>query len=456
MDDNGLASSDSSDPNLPLTPDNSPRMLESFYRGEHHSSSFNTNFKHLKSINFADCGQFIEIPDFTSTENLERLILRGCNTLIKVHESVGFLPKLDTLDLHSCSNLSSFPSIIKLKSLQTFILCGCTKLKTFPHVGEYMTGLHSLCLEKSGVEELPSSIDHLVNLEFIFLEGCKNLTCLPPSMYKLYYLRRLCLINCPKLGKLPEPIEEVDSTFLPCCCSFSRSANFIELVLRNCKLRDVENLLAPQSFTTLSGLDLSENPFVRLPASIGRLLHLDWLCLKHCEQLQEISQLPPNIKRLSVSGCKSLRKFLRLSRVSVSDMKKLPLLELVDFSNCHNMTCFADRPSAECIDSDHLWLFYDSQALHQSRQVVKYQSHGSVCLMFSVKVDRAPSSVVLKSFAPRSGCRFLPCESVCDQDREFQSYADRDTIVSIACTCDCEWFLLLLRAQGKDFTNIRK
>ncbi|KAK3426930.1 hypothetical protein EUGRSUZ_F03254 [Eucalyptus grandis] len=305
------------------------------------------NFKHLRSIKFADCGQLIEIPDFSTIKNLETLILSGCSALTKVHESVGFLPKLVTLDLHSCSNLGSFPSVIKLKSLETFVLSGCAKLKSFPHVGEYMTCLYDLRLEKSGVEELPSSLEHLVNLNAIFLDGCKNLTCLPPCIYNLHYLRLLYLSNCSKLGKFPELVEDLDSICLPCCCSSSRSANFMELVLRNCNLRDVDNLLAPQSFTKLRGLDLSENPFVSLPASIVRLLYLDWLCLEHCALLQEISQLPPNIKHLYVRGCKSLRKFLGLSRVSVSGMKRLPLLELVDFSNCHNMTYFADGPSAE-------------------------------------------------------------------------------------------------------------
>ncbi|KAF7847101.1 hypothetical protein BT93_L3362 [Corymbia citriodora subsp. variegata] len=442
------------------------------------------NFKHLKSINFADCGQLIETPDFSTVQNLETLILRGCNALTKVHESVGFLLKLVTLDLHACSNLSSFPSVIILKSLETFFLSGCTKLKTFPHVGENMPSLCELHLEKSGIEELPSSLEHLVNLQSVFLDGCKNLTFLPLSMYKLHCLCLLYLSNCSKLGKFPQPIEDVDSIFLPSCCSSSRSANFMELVLRNCNLRDVNFLLAQQSFTTLRGLDLSENPFVSLPASIGRLLYLDWLGLEHCEQLQEISQLPPNIKQLYVSGCKSLKRFLRLSRVSVSDMKKLPLLELVYFSNCHNMTWFADRPSAEdlrttfttnfpgseipewfscrssegticvevpcdevlncksftfcvvfglkeslsqergmdgaieCnysvtvdgryimndqydmqrIDSDHLWLFYGSQALLRSQHVcVDSRRSDSVCMKFSFKVDRAPSSVVLKS-----------------------------------------------------------
>ncbi|KAK3426929.1 hypothetical protein EUGRSUZ_F03254 [Eucalyptus grandis] len=440
------------------------------------------NFKHLRSIKFADCGQLIEIPDFSTIKNLETLILSGCSALTKVHESVGFLPKLVTLDLHSCSNLGSFPSVIKLKSLETFVLSGCAKLKSFPHVGEYMTCLYDLRLEKSGVEELPSSLEHLVNLNAIFLDGCKNLTCLPPCIYNLHYLRLLYLSNCSKLGKFPELVEDLDSICLPCCCSSSRSANFMELVLRNCNLRDVDNLLAPQSFTKLRGLDLSENPFVSLPASIVRLLYLDWLCLEHCALLQEISQLPPNIKHLYVRGCKSLRKFLGLSRVSVSGMKRLPLLELVDFSNCHNMTYFADGPSAEdlrttsvtinfpgseipewfsyrslegticfqvpwdrflhcnsfafcvvfgleesltqecgmtggtidynysitvdgecimndrydmqCIDSDHLWLFYGSPAC---RPIVKHRLHGSVCLMFSVVVNRAPSIVVLKS-----------------------------------------------------------
>ncbi|KAI6690315.1 hypothetical protein NL676_027143 [Syzygium grande] len=45
------------------------------------------NFRHLKSINFADCGRLIEIPDFSTVENLETLILSGCNALTKVHES---------------------------------------------------------------------------------------------------------------------------------------------------------------------------------------------------------------------------------------------------------------------------------------------------------------------------------------------------------------------------------
>ncbi|XP_030445403.1 TMV resistance protein N-like [Syzygium oleosum] len=342
------------------------------------------NFKNMTSINFEGCEQLIEIPDFSTIKNLESLILDGCTALIKVHESVGFLPKLVDLFLDDCPNLSSFPATIELKSLQNFTLNGSTKLKTFPDVGEYMTRLDCLYLQDSGIEELPSSIERLVNLRSVYLTGSKNLTCLPPTMYKLHNLQDLSLGGCSKLGKIPELGRDVDSICLPSCCSSSRSATIKYLRLSNCNLRDVDNLLARQSFNTLRSLELSGNPFVSLPASIGRLLYLDWLDLTNCEQLQEISQLPPNIKELIVSGCKSLRMFLGRSMVSVYDMKQLPLLEYVDFSNCHNLTWFADGPSAEDLRTTSVTIYFPGS------EIPEWFSHqsegGSIC--FQVPLDR--------------------------------------------------------------------
>ena len=62
--------------------------------------------------------------------NLERLILEGCRSLVKVDPSIGNLKKLSLMNLKDCKRLKSLPKrICEFEFLETLILVGCSRLE---------------------------------------------------------------------------------------------------------------------------------------------------------------------------------------------------------------------------------------------------------------------------------------------------------------------------------------
>ena len=71
-------------------------------------------------------------PDFSGITNLETLVLSNCTNLVKVHESVGFLDKLATLDLAGCNKLTQLPQRTYNLFKSRVNLPGRTKLDMVP------------------------------------------------------------------------------------------------------------------------------------------------------------------------------------------------------------------------------------------------------------------------------------------------------------------------------------
>ena len=89
----------------------------------------------LNTIRLSCSQHLIEIPDISiSAPNLEKLILDGCSSLLKVHPSIGKLSKFILLNLKNCKKLGSFPSIINMKVLEILNFSGCSGLKKFPNI----------------------------------------------------------------------------------------------------------------------------------------------------------------------------------------------------------------------------------------------------------------------------------------------------------------------------------
>ncbi|XP_016646924.1 PREDICTED: TMV resistance protein N-like [Prunus mume] len=65
-------------------------------------------------------------PDFSKFPNLEKLILKGCTWLYKVHSSIGDLGRLSLVNLEGCTYLDDLPlNFYKSKSIETLLLNGC-------------------------------------------------------------------------------------------------------------------------------------------------------------------------------------------------------------------------------------------------------------------------------------------------------------------------------------------
>ena len=143
-----------------------------------------------------------ELPDLSSaTPNIKNLVLHDCTKLVKIHDSIGYLDKLECQDLRGCNELQILPSCIVMKSLKYLHLYDCERLKRFPNIPQEMKILKYLSVVHTAIRELPPSIGNLTGLERLEI-GSNFYSChLPSSIYKLQQLRILFLYGNVKFPK---------------------------------------------------------------------------------------------------------------------------------------------------------------------------------------------------------------------------------------------------------------
>ncbi|XP_042960398.1 TMV resistance protein N-like [Carya illinoinensis] len=318
-------------------------------------------FKNLTIMKFSECKFLTKISNLSSCSNLQELDILGCENLVEVHDSVGFLDKLVRLRLYHCSNLKSFPRHLKLRSLQVLTLHGCSKLQKFPEIKCKMEYLCFISLLGSAIKELPSSIGYLTPaLKELFLPGqCTKLMHLPSSIHQLQNLTVLCHSYCvgcltgierlsldkyTNLAKeeislsiryqsKPQHLHLITSRMIKRSEPES-SAELLPMPVSNWYLDDFSFYCT----STLQELDLSWCDIVSLPSGIESYLELRILKLRHCEKLQEILLLPPNIQELYASECFSLERFLEVStKFQFYTSCVLRELRWIDLSGCHQL-----------------------------------------------------------------------------------------------------------------------
>ena len=108
-------------------------------------------------MKLSGCELLKEVPDLSGAPNLKNQHLDNCKNLVEVHDSVGFLDKLECLNLNLkyCTSLSVLPRGMNLTSLKTMYLRNCRSLVSFPEILGKMEKLRYLDLVYSG---LPFSI----------------------------------------------------------------------------------------------------------------------------------------------------------------------------------------------------------------------------------------------------------------------------------------------------------
>ncbi|PON91856.1 TIR-NBS-LRR-like protein [Trema orientale] len=276
----------------------------------------------LISIDFSNCQYLTNTPDFSKIPNLERLILKGCKRLSKVHPSIGLLKRLVLLNLKGCESLKKLPRDISLESLEVLILSGCSKLNEFPEIQGNMERLSELHLDETAIVELPTSIKHLTGLSLLNLSGCKNLLRLPSDICSLTSLKSLNLSGF-SYGLKAESHRSWRLCF-SCCLDFLVRSESMGLQLPNSFLGlsslrfldlshcNLSEQAIPSDLGCLSSLEylaLSGNNFTRIPESIRQLSKLRKLFLDGCSELQSLQNLPPSITYVNARDCNKLKSF---------------------------------------------------------------------------------------------------------------------------------------------------
>ena len=153
-------------------------------------------------MNFNSNQYIRKLPDLLSAiPNIKKLDLQKCRKLVKIHDSVGCLDKLESWDLWGCVELQILPSCIVMKSLKYLFFLNCKRVKRFLDISQALENLKYSSLGRIAIRELPPSIGNLIGLERLcigsYFYSCK----LPSSIYKLQHLRQLLLygnVQSPK------------------------------------------------------------------------------------------------------------------------------------------------------------------------------------------------------------------------------------------------------------------
>ncbi|XP_021826140.1 TMV resistance protein N-like [Prunus avium] len=178
-------------------------------------------------------------PDFSKFPNLEKLILKGCTSLYKVHSYIGDLERLSFVNLEGCYGLKDLPlNFYKSKSIETLILNGCSRFQNLADGLGDMVSLTILKADNTAIRQIPS-LAGLSKLKVLCLNACRELLAIPDLPTNLYVLKA---IDCPKLETIPD---------------FSKMWNMRELYLSDSfKLTEVPGL--DKSLNSMTGIHMED------------------------------------------------------------------------------------------------------------------------------------------------------------------------------------------------------
>lgn len=248
----------------------------------------------LKELNL-DCSQSLtHILDISGLLNLEILSIHDCWNLIAIHDSLGFLNKLKTFNIFGCTNLTSFPPI-NVTSLPKLELSYFNNLKSYPEILGDTEHITYIELFGTSIEQFPFSFLNLSMLHTL-------------RMYGSGKPHNLSWINANENDKASSKV--------------SSNVQFLHLIECN----PSNDFL--RRFVNVKVLDLSGSHLTILSEWLKECHFLQRLCLNDCKYLEEITGIPPSLKRLSALHCKSLTSSCRSKLLS---QVLYFVLELFDF-----------------------------------------------------------------------------------------------------------------------------
>ncbi|XP_016650361.1 PREDICTED: TMV resistance protein N-like isoform X1 [Prunus mume] len=350
------------------------------------------NFEKLKVIKLSHSKSLTKTPDFEGFQNLERLDLEGCESLVEIHFSVGVLKKLTFLNLKDCKSLELLPDEIEMECLEVLILSGCSRVKKISNFVDPMEHLRKLSLDGTAIESIPSSIEHLTSLSSLDLRDCINLNCLPSTIGKLQSLKFLNVSGCPKLAKMATSskrkrgmggtaeewpssfglLGNLESFFFRGPKGLSQQSWYMSLLFQIFPMKSLQPMrpfLPPLSglfslkeldlsdgnllegaipsdigcLPSLVSLNLSGNNFLSLPTSIGQLSKLENLYLSRCKRLRHLPVLSSEVNlEVTADGCTSLELLQspsNLNRVNSSGFNFINCFGMVGKESYNHVTC---------------------------------------------------------------------------------------------------------------------
>lgn len=259
------------------------------------------------------------VQSFAWLNNLKRLHL--------YHSSLDRLPfSLETLSLNWChiNHDVKFPDALCKKFHINY--CSSFDMNRVSH----MTWLESLKLKDAGTISSLHFAQPLTSLHELCVSQCHSLVDVS-TLTCLAGLKKLTLEDCPQLMD----IESLVSL-----------TNLTELKLLEChRVKDVQRIV--DRLPKLQRLSILHHRLEKL--TIAQLLNLTFLCLYDCIRLVDLRELPLGIIDLNLEHCYRLADFSELARLvhlqdlnaestSISFLPKLPSLQILNVSNCDDLT----------------------------------------------------------------------------------------------------------------------
>ncbi|KAK8698597.1 hypothetical protein V6N13_114709 [Hibiscus sabdariffa] len=295
----------------------------------------------LEVLNLKGSVNLIKTPDFTTTPNLEILILEGCIRIVGVHPSIGVLSRLKLLNLRDCKSLRNLPTKIGIGSLETFILkdcrnlislpssiggckclktldlSGCYKLENLPENLQQVELLEELDLSETAIEKLPSFIFQLKNLKILSLNRLEGPSSkLAPNLPSLFQV-----FQRGRIESVPLMLH-----------SLSGLSSLKELKLRNCNLHEGDLPSDVSCLPSLEKLELGGNNFISIPVFVSGLSRLQYLGMSNCRELKSLPEHllnPPKVcSAMSWSRFCGLHCYRMVENINVLTLLKKHLKEV--------------------------------------------------------------------------------------------------------------------------------
>jgi Leucine-rich repeat (LRR) protein len=253
------------------------------------------------------------------------LILDNCSKVPEFLKTV--LDKTQSMPGVVSIEESTISSIVfskpRLLSFRNWALSGSNLFRII----DCCSTLTRLSISQSDIVTIPPCIRRFVRLKYLELDECKQLReilGIPPNLWSLKAR------GCMSLAIFLEEARRSPLFNTPKAL-FQVGTIFPALSLGNHVLSESEFLIQRDCPSSLIILDLSGSAIVSLPTWLNTFVGLKDLCLKDCNRLEEIPELPPNISKVNASGCTSLERF------QFNNMKDVPDLHQINFSNCHGL-----------------------------------------------------------------------------------------------------------------------